>query len=202
MGRLVSLLLDFLRRDLSIKKRGHDLISNYCGWPKLLEFVNQSGPHLQALASCLFSTGARISEARRFRPDNFKTEEIDGEEYLIGSLVCLKKGAKASPIDRLRVAPMPLREPTTATFKRYLDRQTGNELLFPYSRVWYWELVQRQDREWWPHRFRTERASQLVNEYGYGVVELVKFFNWENAEVALGYVRLDALDLARTMRAK
>lgn len=112
----------------------------------------------------------------------------------------MKKGAKATPLSRRRVIPIPINEPTTKVFTRYLERFTGNEALFPYSRVWYWVLIQKQNKNWWPHRFRTERASQLVNEYGYSVPQLVKFFNWEGANVALGYVRLDSMDLARSMK--
>lgn len=195
--------LAWLKSELGIEKRGHDLIATFCGWDRLTKFENDAPPVVRDLGAGLFSTGARITEALRVSPSNFRYVEKDGREFYEGTLPCLKKGADAAPLKRIRIVPMPLDEPTTKTFSRFVDKRRenyGDAPLYPYSRVWYWSLIQRFDPEWWPHRFRTERASQLVTEYGYGVVELVKFFNWNSTAVALGYARLDTTDLALKMR--
>jgi len=59
------------------------------------------------------------------------------------------------------------------------------------------------DREWlddngkkiadeihlWLHWFRSQRASQLVSDYGFEVVDLVNYFDWKDIETALRYAK-------------
>jgi hypothetical protein len=188
-----------LLRSLGIKKRGHDLVASFCGWPEILRFTGDASHEIAGLGSCLFATGARISEAKLFRKELFNLQKINGEDFLLGEgLPTLKKGSKATPIMRRRTIPMLASEPTTVTFIKFLDR--SDSVLFPHSRNWYWTLMNRYRSDWWPHRFRTERASQLVTEYGYEIAHLVKFFNWSGPTEALGYVRLSPENLAEAMR--
>lgn len=52
----------------------------------------------------------------------------------------------------------------------------------------------------WPHWFRAQRASQLVADYGFEVMDLVDFFRWEKSDVALTYARRGWRGLASKMR--
>jgi hypothetical protein len=52
----------------------------------------------------------------------------------------------------------------------------------------------------WLHWFRSQRASQLVAEYGFEVIDLVDFFSWESYNTALTYARRGWRGLALKMR--
>lgn len=200
MGVKLTLDLKALRA-LGIVRRGRSNIPRFCGWAEIMSFINNApSNHLGNLGAYLFATGSRISEAKTIRPSNFSYETIDGAEYLIGALNVLKKRKNASPTERIRIVPLPLTEPTTNVLIKQFERVDKDEILFPYSRNWYWILVNKYRPEWWLHRFRSERASQLVSEYGYDTIPLVKFFNWSNPSEAMTYARLDSRDLALLMR--
>jgi integrase len=51
----------------------------------------------------------------------------------------------------------------------------------------------------WLHWFRSQRASQLVNDYGYEVLDLMNYFSWEKAETAIHYARRGWVGLAEKM---
>jgi len=53
----------------------------------------------------------------------------------------------------------------------------------------------------WLHWFRSQRASQLVDNYGYEVLDLVDFFSWKKQDTALIYARRGWRGLASKMRA-
>lgn len=86
----------------------------------------------------------------------------------------------------------------------------------PLSRFWAYNLVRSiddvmsdslraklyLDRKWmeeekkiadslhlWCHWFRSQRASQLVFDYEYKTLDLVKFFSWENPKEAIRYAQ-------------
>jgi len=52
----------------------------------------------------------------------------------------------------------------------------------------------------WLHWFRSQRASQLVRDYHFSVIDLLKYFSWERYETALGYVQVGWEDLATKMQ--
>jgi integrase len=51
----------------------------------------------------------------------------------------------------------------------------------------------------WPHWFRSQRASQLVNDYGFEVLDLIDYFSWERSDTALTYARRGWRGLASKM---
>jgi hypothetical protein len=53
----------------------------------------------------------------------------------------------------------------------------------------------------WLHWFRSQRASQLVNDYNYEVLDLMNYFSWEKAETAIHYARRGWVGLAEKMQA-
>ena len=81
---------------------------------------------------------------------------------------------------------------------RYFQKEYEG-LLFPYKYGWFYKWLIKTDSDWFPHRFRAERASHLASRYGFGVSRLMKWFGWKSMEVALEYVALDTSDLVRQM---
>jgi hypothetical protein len=53
----------------------------------------------------------------------------------------------------------------------------------------------------WLHWFRSQRASQLVSDYGFSVMELIGWFSWESYDTALRYSKRGWRGLADKMDA-
>ena len=53
----------------------------------------------------------------------------------------------------------------------------------------------------WLHWFRSQRASQLVNDYDYKVIDLINYFSWENSDTAIRYAQKGWRGLAEKMQA-
>jgi integrase len=52
----------------------------------------------------------------------------------------------------------------------------------------------------WLHWFRSQRASQLVRDYGFEVIDLLKYFSWQRYETAVHYAQKGWKDLAGKMQ--
>lgn len=52
----------------------------------------------------------------------------------------------------------------------------------------------------WLHWFRSQRASQLVSDYGYELLDLIDYFSWEKQDTALTYARKGWRGLASKMK--
>jgi len=101
------------------------------------------------------------------------------------------------------------------------------KLGFPLSRFWAYKLIRNLDNQisselredlglnkpfvkdgkkisdrlhLWLHWFRSQRASQLVNDYGYEVIDLIDYFSWERYDTALTYARRGWKGLASKMQ--
>lgn len=150
---------------------------------------------VKGLIATLFETGGRISEVLELTKDHF---QVNGEFVRLYGIPVLKKGKNARPIDRMRNIPIRLDDPLTAPMLEWLEKADGDKL-FPRSRIWAWQEIQKVSDSWWPHRFRIERATQLVIECGYNVPLLMRFFNWSDTKTPTNYVRLDITDLETAM---
>lgn len=98
---------------------------------------------------------------------------------------------------------------------------------FPLSRFWAYKLIRQIDTtlpkdlkerlglnrpfmdnekklsdtiHLWLHWFRSQRASQLVFDYGYELLDLIDYFSWERHETALIYARKGWRGLASKMQ--
>ena len=176
-------------------KRGRTSVPYFCGWPQLFVMMSKfNKPIKGALFATLFQSGARISEALGFHSDMFRKEKTpEGLKIIIYGATVLKKGTPT-----IRNIPMPLNEKLVAPMMNWVEEQNG--YLFPgvsRGQAYWW--IARTDPAWWPHRIRSERATQLVLEYGFTVADLMKFFNWSNPKEALDYVRLSVGDIGRKM---
>lgn len=54
----------------------------------------------------------------------------------------------------------------------------------------------------WLQWFRSQRDSQLVRDYGFEVIDLIKYFSWEKYETALHYAQKGWKDLASKMQSR
>lgn len=176
-------------------KRGRTSVTHFCGWPQLFLMMSKfDKPIKGALFATLFQSGARISEALDFHSDMFKRVETpEGPQIIIYGAKVLKKHEPT-----IRNIPIPLHEKLVAPMMNWVEEKNG----FLFSGVTreqaYWWLV-RTDPTWWLHRIRSERATQLVLEYGFTVADLMKFFNWSNPKEAIDYVRLSVGDIGKKM---
>jgi len=184
--------LSQVRRDPKIAKRGRFAVPKFCGWPVLESFYhNITNPEVQGLFAILFSTGARVSECLMLHSDMFVIE--DDTWLTVFRAPVLKKGTKTALADKYRNIPIRLDEIMCQYMMDFVEEQDG--FLFRKTRQWAWQSLVNVDEHWWPHRVRSERATQLHIEYNYQVPQLMKFFNWSDPKEALAYVRLATSDL-------
>ena len=211
--------LSQVRRSKDITKRGRFAVPEFCGWPKLHEFYEKCPTdELKGLFATLFETGCRVSESLMLDTDMFSVNDewvtisnipvlkknhkppkkkIPDYMRLIlepNQLETLEKYMdETQPAKKQRQAPfrtIPIRR-TESLIDPMLDYVSScNGRLFSKTRQWVWFNIVSVDESWWCHRIRSERATQLHNEYNYEVPELMKFFNWSDPKEAISYVRI------------
>jgi hypothetical protein len=105
--------------------------------------------------------------------------------------------------------PITLDEPFSQILLEWLKK--NDDYLFlspytgkPYTRVWAYSQVRtigaQLGLELWPHRFRSERASQLGKKLK--AESLMERFSWENWATAKKYSKKGALGLAQELGVK
>jgi hypothetical protein len=200
----------------------------FCGWDILegqISEARQSHPDLGivlgGLVSALFETGGRATEVLGLRERQFIFPEdlsnLERPEIHIADMVVLKK-----PVLTYRQVSFPAIERLAKSLIGYVKlvrdrsdilpdriRRNENGLLFPYKYNWLYKHITRlfggtkeeraTNQGWWPHRYRAERATQLVVEYDFDTYRLLRFFGWNSAEITLRYVRLSTLDVLDRM---
>ena len=72
----------------------------------------------------------------------------------------MKKG-KVDPREKIRTIPIPMDEPLVRYMIDWIE-SCESEILFPRSSSWAYKQIRKVDPNWWPHRFRSDRACQLV----------------------------------------
>jgi len=124
--------------------------------------------------------------------------------------------------------PILVDEPLTDIMLAWIQKLPGEEsLLFespvkpgmPLTRIWAYRMLRklyaklptnlksrlgfiRKGREighLFNHWFRAQRASQLVFEYDYGVLDLLKYFSWQKHDTAVHYAQKGWIGLAEKM---
>lgn len=197
-------------------------IEEFPGWPTLMELAEACESKLEkSFIATLFLTGSRVSEALQLRGSNFEVIEEDGliicrgapllkrykkvEELPDGSWITESQDVTRRPF------PLIVQEPLVPYLQERL-KEAGEGLMFPsprrpgkpLSRAWGYKLCSRlQDKtgvECWPHAFRSWRASQLVDDYSFEVLDLLDFFGWVKHDQAVGYARRGWRGLAARMR--
>ena len=200
----------------------------FCGWAILenqITTARRSDPELgfvlSGLVSSLFETGGRATKVLGLKEKQFTLPENysrDSKPSIhISNMIVLKK-----PKPTFRQVAFPAIESLASPLIIYVKfvrdrspllpdrvRRNENGLLFPYKYDWLYKHITRlfggtkeerkQNQGWWPHRYRAERASQLVVEYDFDTYRLLRFFGWSSAEITLRYVRLSTRDVLDRM---
>jgi len=122
-------------------------------------------------------------------------------------------------VKKLRIRkPFPIfkNEPLYPVMENYV-KHSHSELLFPSSRLRKnktrfmtttnaWIIINRLQKltriDMFPHWFRSQRASQLYNEYGLTWEELKQWFSWQSESMASLYAKSSAESLADRMLKK
>jgi len=171
----------------------------------------------QALIATLFETGGRVSEVLQLRRENF---EWDDEIIVVTGMRVLKRFRKVGEYVDASGRKRWVTEPVYVTRGRFPILR--REPLVPYMLGWIVECdgylfpSPKRDRphlsrrralqivtevgrrvgvKVWPHYFRSQRASQLAQEYGYTIHKLLRFFDWKNIATAVRYSKLSFRDL-------
>ena len=196
-------------------------VEEFPGWGTLMELIEACETPLErAFVATLFETGGRVSEALQLEAHHF---EINGEAGVVvvrgmPRLKVFRKvgelhggGWETLPVDATRRSfPVLLAEPLAPIMVEWVERAEG--LLFPsprrpgkpLSRAWAYKLAGRLEEAThvpcWPHAFRSWRASQLVQDYNFQVLDLVDYFSWQKPDQALTYSRRGWSGLLDRMR--
>ena len=197
-------------------------IEEFCGWPTLMQLVEACETPLErAFIATLFLTGSRVSEALQLEGRHFEGVPEEGLIIVRGAPL-LKRFKKISEdpdgsweteaVEAYR-RPFPIltAEPLAPYLMERLGQTRGGYLFpsprrpgKPLSRFWAYKLAGRLQEatgvECWPHAFRSWRASQLVSDYDFEVLDLLDFFGWVKHDQAVGYARRGWRGLASRMR--
>jgi len=202
----------------------HDFLT-FCGWDRLEELIAKiDEPLTKVFVCCLFETGGRASEVLTLTPQQLDIDHKQ-KIIMIRKMVVLKYRQKEYLKDRkgkfkidkdkkrkfkwvrkdvYRTFPILLHDPLVKPILDYLDvrKPFRNELIFPYRYHYFYNRIRDLEKpegakwgEWWPHRFRGERATQLIMEAGFSVFDLMKWFGWARTDTPTGYVKLTAKEL-------
>ena len=176
----------------------------FCGWSKIESVMLD--PSLKQstkdLFTTIFLTGGRATEVLSLHKDNFNLSNIDRGYIVVERMKVLKHEEDAE-----RTFPIRLSEPISNRLINLLNHTDG--LLFPYSYSWLYKYIStinkyadRNFGEWFPHRLRAERASQLLQDYKFGVFELMSFFAWKTSDMPTWYASLSPDALIKLMMEK
>ena len=83
---------------------------------------------------------------------------------------------------------------------RWVNRKKEGQLFdFKYGKLY--KTVVGIDKDWFPHRFRGERASQLVTETGINtILLLMKWFGWTSEKMPAHYARMSTKEIEEAYR--
>lgn len=175
------------------KRRSTMSIRYFCGWEKLLNLLNKCETLIiRGLIATLFETGGRASEVLSLTKEQF----VDKENYILITGMLVLKQTKEE--NKFRQVPMLKSDKLVQSMVDWVD-EVEEGRLFPYKYDWLYKKVREVDPDWWPHRFRAERASQLAIEKNLSVPELMKWFGWSSEEMPTHYVRMSVVDLVEKM---
>ena len=186
-------------------------IPDWIGWSKFLKLYKQyeETPYPDDSRNSfllIFEGGFRASEAIQITRDQCKWND---EAILIQNAPVLKK---KTPTTRNVIIKLDEHNPLGYEFKQIIEDCKTKYLLPKRSRFYrntiedkptsYRSLFNRVNEinGLFPHSLRAYRAMMLVNERGFSVQDLVKWFEWTKADMAVHYTR--TRDIATRMGIK
>ena len=165
------------------KRSVMDEVTFFCGWDVLSDLVEnnlEKNKDVSLLVLCLFKTGGRINEVLPLRREQF---EETPEWLYIHNLPVLKKRSKTFRATHREVA-IPIDEPLNDVLLSLLPAE-GKLFNFKYGKAY--KLITALEGNWFPHRFRAERARHLIRDYGFDALLLQQYFNMGRIDTALTY---------------
>ncbi len=173
-----------------------------------------------SLIATTFETGGRISEVLQLKSEMFKIDDawVQVDMPLLKRYRKHRKRDKESgktitttkPIQSTRKFVFPRREPLAEFVVQWVWER--EDYLFPSfrkSKLPYLspvrayqiivELGERIGLDMWPHRLRSERASQLAIEYKWDLEKLLRFFQWKSSDMAMRYAHKSVDDMKHAM---
>ena len=201
-------MVDRLRRSIE-----HDL-PDWPGWIPFMQMLRHSkdAPYpgdSMKYATIIFETGCRKTEVIKLKPSQFKWND---EAIVVQNAPVLKKGERST---RDIMIVLDEKNPLGYALIDYLeDCENKEEYLLPglkkFSREeepWrhvspktVYNRITEMHPDLWPHALRGYRASMLVYERQFSVQDLVGWFNWTSADMAVKYTR--TRDMATAMGVK
>jgi integrase len=181
---------EYHRRKCSSKEGEPVDFTGFCGWKRLQQIASDLDETTRDLFLSLFFCGSRANEILLAKGKNFKVGE---ETIRVIGLPAFKKirGKRFQSGEwRFRHFPIYRREPLIDFFERFILSKGEEDKLFDFKYGTLYRLICGIAKEWFPHKLRAERASQLVEDYGANTFQLKAFFNWSRDETPNFYVKL------------
>lgn len=175
-------------------------IPDWPGWPAFMEYYDAAdgAPYPEdsrLYFTLLFESGCRRTEAPKIRPEMIRYND---EAIVIRNVPVLKKGKRTirdaiikrddhNPLAKELIRfkeecdtdyMLPGLKPNTR--EKVANRHVSSKTV--YNRI-------SEISDLFPHALRAYRASMLVHERGFSVQQLVSWFEWKNADMAIHYTR-------------
>lgn len=170
------------------KELGHRSVGSFkkfCGWTRLKRSLRKLDYTTKFLVLSLFKTGGRCTETL-----TLNREQID----IMSSFLHVID----MPVYKRHLSYIPDRTVTIYMNEDLTDEwismfpTRGKFFDFKYDKAYKLiREIQRPEKEtkgpWFPHRYRAERARQLVRDYKYDQMLLKAFFGWARDSTAENY---------------
>jgi integrase len=163
---------------------------------RLLSMVNGLGEITKSLFSVAYETGGRAMEVLSLKPEQFTVDSNRGI-VMVNRMMVEKLRKKGD-----RTFPILLSSPYTKIILELVEHTKPNEFLFPYGYSWMYKKIRDIEKEegdkhgpWWCHRIRAEKATSLVIDHKFSVIDLMEFYGWKRTETPTFYVKLSPQDL-------
>jgi len=176
-------------------RRSMEVVDDFCGWDTLLRLVHRADDKMKkALIATLFETGGRANEVLSLRPTQFSDR---GYYISVINMLVLKKRQK-----NRRTFPILKTDPLVPFMMDWVEyqREQNEPKLFPYKYDWLYKTVRKIDDDWFPHRFRAERATQLAIEHNFNTIDLQNWFGWARPDMPSEYAKKNVRVLAKKLR--
>jgi hypothetical protein len=156
----------------------------------------------RSLVATTFETGGRATEVLSLTPEQFEPQESRGI-VMVHRMVVKKRRDKVKD----RTFPILLSDPLTEYMLDRVKHTEKGEKVFPYGYAWMYKKIrdiQKPEKAlhgpWWTHRLRAERATQLVIDQGFSVIDLMRWFGWKRPDMPTFYANLSPEDLVNKIR--
>jgi integrase len=156
----------------------------------------------RSLVATTFETGGRATEVLSLKPEQFDVQKERGI-VMVQRMIVKKRRDKT----RDRTFPILLSDPLTPHMMKQIETTKPGERVFPYGYAWMYKKIRDIQKTgdaihgpWWIHRLRAERATQLVIDQGFSVIELMRWFGWKRPDMPTFYANLSPEDLVAKIR--